>query len=1484
LKLPSQSQVNVQADRLSTAVRGNLIATDVLSICIAILQFRPASLLKTYFASRMLLLLLLQLFSPQRVAGQTMNAVTRTIHSVDETNLLTLRGNVHPLAQPKFDQGSVAGPYSLTRILLLLRRRPEQSAALQKLLDEQQDKSSPNYHAWLAPEEFGKQFGPSDTDIQTLTLWLALHGFSDIKVGAGRSVIEFSGSVASVRKAFHTEIHRYLVNDEEHIANASDPQIPAALAPVVTGIVSLHDFRKKPMYHLAGVFNEAKINEVTGPPIPEYSFNCIDFFTHLFGAFSGQSTTCHPLGPYDFATIYNVLPLWNAASPIDGTGQSIAIVSRTNINAQDVIDFRHLFGLRLNPPQIILDGPDPGLVHGDETEADLDVEWSGAVAKGATIKLVVSQSTETTDGVDLSALYIVDHNLASVISESYGQCEFNMGTAGNQFYNNLWQQAAAQGITVFVSSGDNGSAGCDFEEDQGLPPPQPAQHGLQVNGIASTPYNVSVGGTDFNDYFNQSTYWSATNNPTTQESAIGYIPETTWNSSCTNALLEDPRFPLSANPETNCNNASGNAPILAVALGGSGGKSNCTTPSGPTVSSCSGGYAKPGWQAAPGVPNDAMRDLPDVSLFASNGFVNSFYMMCQSDLFLPPASGHLTCSTSNFAGVGGTSASSPAFAGLLALVNQKTGASQGNANLIFYNLAAKQSSLNCNSTTGPALSCVFNDITSGTIAMPCVTGSLNCTTTKAGDQIGILSGYQAGAGYDLATGLGSVNANNLVNNWNSGTRTSSSTTLTLNGGNAVNVTHGTPVSVAASVSPTSPEPTGSVALLATQGSQSFGLSSFTVSNGNATGMTNMLPGGASYNVYAHYEGDGNYGASDSPPTTVTVNPEPSATNVRVALLDLSTGQVANPNATSLSYGSVYLLRADVTNASGATCFNTTSVSLAYDCPTGSISFVLDGTAMGPGPAPLNSEGYAENQTVQLTTGAHSFTGTYNGDNSYMASTGTDAVTVIPAPTITGTQTLYPMTVGVQAGFSVSARSNDYGLFAVPMSGTFAILVDGVQMPVSEYTLTGVIYPSPSSPYVWETLDGEITATFSGRAGIHTLTVKYSGDSNYAPSTSSQGSVDLVYPTQTTLTPSAPTILDGQPLTVTAQIVPSKMASSPPSGTVTFNVSGNPVGTAAVSNSQAQITIASLTAGIIPITATYSGDTNYATSSGTFTETVNPVPTTTSLTSSKATVVEGASVTLTAQITPAQLGAASLTGTVQFYAGSVHLGGQSVSNNQAQLLTSFPTIGSIQAQAVYSGDLNYLISSGTFTETVVSAPPDFSVTSSGATTQTVNAGQTATFTNAITVSPLNGFSAQVNLSCSLPSFATATTCTVSPNALPSGSGTASASVTTMARGVAPPLRPIWRFYLWPQLVPLRLLTLLLALVLLRLARARRQRLAVELPVAMFASFVALQCMGCGGGGFSMPPPSIGTPAGTYTVNVTATSGGTTHTTTLTLIVN
>ena len=552
-----------------------------------------------------------------------------------------------------------------------LSSSPEQQAALEELLAGQHDPASPHFQEWLTPEQFGERFGPAQQDIDAVAGWLQANGFRVDDIGRGRRTLEFSGTASQVEQAFHTEMHQYDVAGERHLANSMDLAIPEALAPVIAGMAGLHDFRRQPMHR---VLSQA----------------LYDPATDLTGG-------THGLSPYDFAAIYNVTPLWNTR--FDGTGQSVAIAGRTNIKLSDVATFRSTFGLPSNNPQVILNGRDPGIVSsGEEMEADLDVEWSGAVAKGAAIKFVVSASTNASDGIDLSNQYIVNNNLAPVMSVSFGACEAAMG-AGNQFYNSLWQQAAAQGISVFISTGDSGSAGCDSPGAH-----TPASHGLGVNGMASTPYNVAVGGTQFADTANPATWWN-TGNDANYASAKGYIPETAWNESS----------------YTSANATSNNL------YAGSGGVSSV--------------YATPVWQAGKGVPaNDPgaaaqhHRYLPDVSLAAAGH--EGYLVFHEGGLYM----------------VGGTSASSPAFAGLMAIVDQYTGGRNGNPNTRFYSLADQV----------PA---AWHDVTAGTIAVPCSTGSPACSTSAESGTVGVMTGYAAAQYYDLATGLGSVDAYVMASNW-----------------------------------------------------------------------------------------------------------------------------------------------------------------------------------------------------------------------------------------------------------------------------------------------------------------------------------------------------------------------------------------------------------------------------------------------------------------------------------------------------------------------------------------------------------------------------------------------------------------------------------------------------------------------------------------------------------------------------------------------
>jgi pseudomonalisin len=569
--------------------------------------------------------------------------VDRIAGFIDDQQRVTLPGNRHPLATGENDIGAVPAEYPMQRMVMTLLPDPLQQLNLNQFVQSQYDPESPNYHQWLTPEQYAGHFGVSEGDIAQITDWLKGHGFEVEEVTAGHRSIIFTGSAGQVQKAFHTQIHGYLVDGIIHHGNAQDPEIPAVLAGVVGGVVSLHDFRSTAMHSCARKAS------------PEFSSG-------------GQ----YYLSPADFATIYNLNPAYQAG--INGGGQSLAIVARSNLHLSDVTQFRSSFGLPANNPQVIVNGTDPGIPNSEEeTEADLDAEWSGAIARNAAVKFVVSKSTNSTDGIDLSAEYIVDHDLAAVMSMSFGLCEAWLGSSGNNFFDSLWQQAAAEGITVFVSSGDNGAAGCDLSSSS------KATHGMAVNGLCSTPYNVCVGGTQFNDVANPSLYWSSFNSGGTQKSALGYIPEIVWNES---------------------------GPSLGLWASGGGAS---------TI------YSKPNWQSGMGVPADGRRDVPDVALTAAGH--DGYLIVQDGGLYV----------------VGGTSAASPSFAGIMALLVQNSASRQGNANVVLYPLASRQRADGAEA---------FHDITVGNNSVP-------------GE-----AGFNAAAGYDRVTGLGSVDAFSLMNHWN----------------------------------------------------------------------------------------------------------------------------------------------------------------------------------------------------------------------------------------------------------------------------------------------------------------------------------------------------------------------------------------------------------------------------------------------------------------------------------------------------------------------------------------------------------------------------------------------------------------------------------------------------------------------------------------------------------------------------------------------
>jgi subtilase family serine protease len=1109
----------------------------------------------------------------------------RVLQAVSNERRITLKGNVHPLARAEFDRGAVVESQPITRMLLLLKRGDEQEAALRQYLDSQQDKSSPNYHAWLTPEEFGANYGPAEADVLAVTDWLTNQGFTVEKVYSGKTVIECSGTAGGVRNAFGTAIRNFEIGGKTYQANASDPQIPAALAPVIAGIVSLNNFPRQSQVRIVG-----QARKVAGKPGLE---------PLLTFPFPGGNGSFYGMGPGDFATIYNTAPLLSGNPKIDGTGQTIAIVGETNIDVKDVQDFRTMFGLPANfdATNVILNGEDPGITsQGEEGEADLDVEWSGAVAPGATVEFVVSASTPASAGIDLSGLYIVEHNLAGVMSESYGGCESGLGSAGNAFYNSLWQQAAAQGITVMVSSGDNGSAGCDDFNSATA-----ASQGLAVNGLASTPYNIAVGGTDFDQVNKWSSFWSATNSPT-GTSALGYIPEIPWNQSCAQIGLSG----------CGANAPGGSLNIVA----GSGGPSST--------------YGKPTWQMGlAGMPNDSHRDLPDVSLFASPGFDGTGYIYCQSDQTI---TGAAMCDISNvnnggldFGIVGGTSVSSPAFAGIMALVNQYEASQgrtnrQGNANNVLYALA-KKAGASCTSTVGEAGTCIFNDVTKGdsvlpnggvgvgTNSVPCQGGTANCSSNVA-SQTGVLvkpdspttEAWTAGAGYDMATGLGSVNAKNLATQWATVNRVATSMTLTLSP--TANITHGINEKVTVNVSVTPTSATGSVSLIAkfTDGTTQ-GLDQFTLASGRVVnGTTSSLPGGT-YTVTAHYAGDGTNAPSDSTPVNVTVTPENSKTFIVVPSFDVSEN-LLNGNATSVPYGSRYIIRMYVTDNNGVANATgppspTCEMENALTCPSGTVTLTDSGTAVGTGGGGagiynLNSQGYTRNLSPNLTGGTHTLLASYSGDGSYHASnSGAVTFTVTPA-TAQIQMDSYPSSVLPGQTFQLEANVTSPTIAGSAQPGGTVTFYDG-----------GTLLPG--SVQITQGGNGQIYADIYNISftspGPHSISAKYSGDSNYTGSTSNPVTVVCLIPTSITQSESATSITYGQSITVTATLTAS--SKGPPiTGQIAFEGLWNSTNQTTVSGTDASgnqfltTTLSTAPVSTGPLIAVYQGDAIYGTSSNT----------------------------------------------------------------------------------------------------------------------------------------------------------------------------------------------------------------------------------------------------------------------------------------------
>jgi subtilase family serine protease len=623
----------------------------------------------------------------------------RITRDIDPSQSVAVKGNVPGLARPNFDLGRADSSKLIQGVTLVFHPSAAQQQDLENLLAQQQDRSSPNYHKWLTPAQFADRFGMTRADIQRVVAWLQSQGFAVTSVANNRNEISFDGTVSQIEVVFGTEIHNYVLDGEVHFANATEPWVPAALGDSVLAIGHLHDFAPRP-------------RAIARP--------------HLTSYVSGN----HFVAPGDFATIYNVAPLYTAG--IDGTGQKIAVVGQSSVNLTDLANFRSAAGLSANVPQILpqLSGTTSTRCAGDEGESELDLEWSGGVAKNATIIFVYAglatgdTCTNRSKSVWDALHYAVLKNVAPVISTSYGFCEGGapgQTGVGKTFALQVqqWaQQANTQGQTIVAASGDSGAADCDGAVAS-------AKQGPAVDVPAAIPEVTGMGGTIFSADSPTNTtpnppganppYWAAAGASTdTVSSALEYIPEDAWNETAAVGTLSA---------------SGGGASIF---------------------------FTKPAWQTGTGVPADGKRDVPDVSFSASPN--HDGYLVCSEDgkngAIQPSCVAGFrdkAGSTGSFTVVGGTSVAAPTFSAILALINQQLGntppAGLGNINSNLYAFAASSSS-------------PFHDVTTGNNIVPCNGGTPNCPTTAP-----LQYGFSATAGYDQVTGLGSVDANKLAIAW-----------------------------------------------------------------------------------------------------------------------------------------------------------------------------------------------------------------------------------------------------------------------------------------------------------------------------------------------------------------------------------------------------------------------------------------------------------------------------------------------------------------------------------------------------------------------------------------------------------------------------------------------------------------------------------------------------------------------------------------------
>lgn len=812
-------------------------------------------------------------------------AVADRIPAVFSNAPAAIPNSVHPNVLKGTDLGPTPGETKLG-MSIRFNMTDAQSAALDQLLADQQDPTSPRYHQWLTPAQYAAQFGLSPSDIAKVSAWLASQGFTVTGVANGGSFITFDGTVAQAQAAFGTSIHNLSVNGETHFANVTNISLPDSFAGVVTAITGLHNFRFEPHLRTS----------------PQYT---------------SSVSQNHFVAPGDIYTIYNVNPLLTTytgagigmganckSSPSGTLCGDIAVTGQVDIYPADVQAFRSASGLgTTNLPTTVHEGTPPGppvctscttgANQSDLSESSIDVEWSGAMAPAANILFV--------NGIDVfynAMTQAIDQNLAPIVTTSYGACEAGWGTTELNTLNALFKQANAQGQTVLAAAADAGATDCDTGPT--------ASEGLNADFPSTSPYVTSLGGTQFNDgtALGATQYWSA-NNGTTGGSALSYIPESVWNDQ-----------------------------ILFNSYGGGGGGASAY-------------FTKPAWQIGL-TAADGSRDVPDLSIDASDGHEPFLYCVNVATGTSCGSGYRVSTSNSGLEVAGGTSFDSQIFGGMLALIEQKIGSRIGNANPTLYALGSSATYYMAGATTASLSTVVFNDVTTGNNAMPCVTGSPNCGN-------GGTAGYNAKTGYDLASGWGSPNLYNMANAWNVVKPLStgslganlSVTSLAATPASVTADTNGTTGATAATVTLTATvtgsagTPTGSVLFLSNNTPLA---SAVTVAAQNATTATATYSWITTCNnlgqnvVTASYSGDSNYQGSIGPILTAAGATQTSAGSFVVSPIEIQVASTSCPDF-SVTPGSTA-----VTVAAGGTIPAVTITAAAINGFTGAVVFSATATS------------------------------------------------------------------------------------------------------------------------------------------------------------------------------------------------------------------------------------------------------------------------------------------------------------------------------------------------------------------------------------------------------------------------------------------------------------------------------------------------------------------------------------------------------------